>query len=247
MKLGIIGLTMFLLTFSALAGTFVETFNRKNLDGWEQLIQIDFEADPDSWEIIDGELHGTNRGGLLRFLTMGDEKWRNYTIEFDVKPLQKHGDGSIGVAARVQGVGAVVSMIGDAPFPLHKDGSYVVCFGGDFHGNKFWVFDSEANSSLRLKKWSTMKLQVDENVFTFWINGKQVLKAEDQWVNDEKALKARGETFQFQTGGVGLVISSYTARFDNMVITGKDISNQGQFSVTPQAKLATTWGSLKGF
>ena len=247
MKLGIIGLTMFLLTFSALAGTFVETFNGRNLDGWEQLIQIDFEADPDSWEIIDGELHGTNRGGLLRFLTMGDEKWRNYTIEFDVKPLQKHGDGSIGVAARVQGVGAVVSMIGDAPFPLHKDGSHVVCFGGDFHGNKFWVFDSEVNSSLRLKKWSTMKLQVDENVFTFWINGKQVIEAEDQWVNDEKALKARGETFQFRTGGVGLVISSYTARFDNMVITGKDISNQGQFSVTPQAKLATTWGSLKGF
>ena len=247
MKLGIIGLTMFFLTFSALAGTFVETFNGRNLDGWEQLIQIDFEADPDSWEIIDGELHGTNRGGLLRFLTMGDEKWRNYTIEFDVKPLQKHGDGSIGVAARVQGVGAVVSMIGDAPFPLHKDGSHVVCFGGDFHGNKFWVFDSETNSSLRLKKWSTMKLQVDENVFTFWINGKQVIEAEDQWVNDEKALKARGETFQFRTGGVGLVISSYTARFDNMVITGKDISNQGQFSVTPQAKLATTWGSLKGF
>ena len=120
MKLGIIGLTMFLLTFSALAGTFVETFNGRNLDGWEQLIQIDFEADPDSWEIIDGELHGTNRGGLFRFLTMGDEKWRNYTIEFDVKPLQKHGDGSIGVAARVQGVGAVVSMIGDAPFPCIK-------------------------------------------------------------------------------------------------------------------------------
>ena len=92
-----------------------------------------------------------------------------------------------------------------------------------------------------------MKLQVDENVFTFWINGKQILRAEDQWVNDEKALKVRGEAFEFQTGGIGLVISSYTARFDNVVITGKDISNQGQFSVTPQAKLATTWGDLKGF
>lgn len=247
MKSVITGLTMFLLTFSALAGTFVETFNGRNLDGWEQLIQSDFEANPDSWEIIDGELQGTNRGGLLRFLTMGDEKWRNYTVEFDVKPLHKHGPGSIGVAARVQGVGGVVGMVGDAPFPLHKDRSHVVCFGGDFHGNKFWVFGSEINLSLRLKKWSTMKLQVDENVFTFWINGKQVLKAEDQWVNNENALKARGEAFQFRTGGVGVVISSYTARFDNMVITGRDISNQGQFSVTPQAKLATTWGTLKGF
>ena len=148
MKLVIAGLTMFLLTFSALAGTFVETFNGRNLDGWEQIIQLDFEADPDSWEIIDGELQGTNRGGLLRFLTMGDEKWRNYTIEFDVKPLQKHGPGSIGIAARVQGVGGIVSMIGDDPAPLHEEGSHVVCFGGDFHGNRFWVFGSEVNSSL---------------------------------------------------------------------------------------------------
>ena len=247
MKSVITGLTLFLLTSAALAGTFVETFNGKNLDGWEQLIQSDFEADPDSWEIIDGELQGTNRGGLFRFLTMGDEKWRNYTVEFDVKPLHKHGPGSIGIAARVQGTAAIVSMIGDDTFPLHEDGSHLVCFGGDFHGNKFWIFDSEGNPSLRLRKWSTMKLQVNENVFTFWVNGKQVLKAEDRWVNNKNALKARGEAFQFQTGGVGVVISSYTARFDNMVITGKDISNQGQFSVTPQAKLATTWGALKGF
>lgn len=247
MKLVIIGLTMFLLTLSALAGTFVEKFNGRNLDGWEQIIQIDFEANPDSWEIIDGELQGTNPGGLFRFLTMGDEKWRNYTIEVDVKPLQKHGTGSIGIASRIQGVGGIVSMIGDAPFPLHEDGSHAVCFGSDFHANKFWVFGSEVNSSLKLRKWSTLKFQVHENVFTFWVNGKQVLKARDEWVNNKKALKVRGEAFQFQTGGVGLVISSYTARFDNMVITGKDISNQGQFSVTPQAKLATTWGSLKGF
>ena len=243
----ITGLTMFLLTFSALAGTFVEKFNGRNLDGWEQLIQSDFEANPDSWEIIDRELHGTNPGGLFRFLTMGDEKWRNYTIEFDVKPLQKHGAGSIGIAARVHGTAAIVSMIGDAPFPLHEDGSHVVCFGGAFHDNNFSVFGSEVNSLLKLKKWSTMKFQVDENVFTFWINGKQVLKATDEWANNEDALKAKGEAFQFRTGGVGVVILGYTARFDNMVITGKDISNQGQFSVTPQAKLATTWGSLKGF
>lgn len=247
MRSVVIGLTMFLLTFSALAGTFVEKFNGRNLDGWEQLIQMDFEANLDSWEIIDGELQGTNRGGLFRFLAMGDEKWRNYTIEFDVKPLQKHGTGSIGIAARIQGSDGIVAMIGDSPFPLHKEGSRAVCFGGDFHENQFWVFNSTVNPPLKLKKWSTMKFQVDEHTFTFWINNRQILKARDKWVDDKQALKVRDEFVQFQTGGVGLVISSYTARFDNMVITGKDISNQGQFSVTPQAKLATTWGSLKKF
>ena len=79
-----------------------------------------------------------------------------------------------------------------------------------------------------------MKFQVNEETFTFWINDKQILEAID-------------EKFQFPTGGVGLVLTAYTARFDNIVITGKGIPNKGRLSVSPRAKLATTWGNLKQF
>ena len=36
-------------------------------------------------------------------LTIGDETWRDYTIEFDVKPLDKPGPSNIAIAARIKG------------------------------------------------------------------------------------------------------------------------------------------------
>ena len=51
----------------------------------------------------------------------------------------------------------------------------------------------------------------------------------------------------FQTGGVGFGLWNYTAIFDNITVTGESVPNGGDFAVTPQAKLATTWGDLKKF
>ncbi len=49
------------------------------------------------------------------------------------------------------------------------------------------------------------------------------------------------------TGKIGVGIASYTARFDNLAITGNSVRDNGGFSVSPRAKLATTWGQLKQF
>ena len=234
MKPTIIIVMLFLFTFSAWAGTFMETFDDANLEAWREIIMFDFKINPDTWEIIDGELQGTNHDRLLRFLTMSDEKWRNYTIEFDVKPLEKHGLGNIGIAARINETVGVASIIGDWPFPLPGPDSHASCFGGDFQGNKFEVLNNVASPLLKLETWSTMKFQVNEETFTFWINGKQVLEAKDK-------------AFHFPVGGAGLVLTAYTARFDNIVITGKGIPNKGRLSVSPRVKLATTWGSLRWF
>ena len=39
------------------------------------------------------ELHAVNRQTFVRLLTTGDDTWKDYTLEFDVKPLKKHGRG----------------------------------------------------------------------------------------------------------------------------------------------------------
>ena len=65
----------FLLTFSALAGTFVETFDGKELEGWEELVQLN--KAPGSWEIIDNELHAVSRETFVRLLTTGDSTWED--------------------------------------------------------------------------------------------------------------------------------------------------------------------------
>ena len=49
------------------------------------------------------------------------------------------------------------------------------------------------------------------------------------------------------TGSTGFGLANYTARFDNITITGEGIPDKGGLSVLPSAKLATTWASLKRF
>ena len=73
-------------TFPALAGTFLETFDDKDLENWQEPVQLNNV--PGSWEVVDDELHAVSRETFLRLLTTGDDTWEDYTVEFDVKPLK---------------------------------------------------------------------------------------------------------------------------------------------------------------
>lgn len=230
MKTLLVGLGIFLFISSAWAGRFIETFSDRDLKEWHELFLP--RADPGSWEIIDGELHAISHEGFTRLLTISDKKWRDYVIEFDVKPLEKHGSGNIAIAARVRPPRAIVCAIGDLPLPIPVPTA--TCFLGDFDRKEFHILSSEDNGLLELGKWSHLKLKVDGSIFTFYLNGQQVLETTDP-------------ADRLREGGVGLGLSSYTARFDNIVITGEGIPNKGRLPIEPQAKLALIWGELKRF
>lgn len=230
MKFVSIVVILFLSTSSVWAGRFVETFNDGDLEGWHELLVPG--AEPGSWEIIDGELHAISPAGFTRLLTIEGKTWRDYVVEFDVKPLEKHGLGNIAIAARVKDTWAIIGVIGDLPLPIPLP--LASCFVADFDRKVFDILDSEAGSLLELGKWSTLKLRVDGNIFTFWLNGKQVLETTDR-------------AARLLVGGVGLGLANYTARFDNIIITGERIPNKGRLPVEPRAKLALTWGELKQF
>ena len=232
MKSVTIVVVLFLLPFSASAGTFVETFDDKDLQDWQALTMVNLDAAQAAWEVLDGELHGISQASLVSLLTIGDKAWKDYIVEFDVKPIKKHGPGSIAIAARKKKTWIITCMIGDMEFPDPE--SKAICFSGDFHDNRYVVLNSEAAPLLTLETWSHLKLSVHGTTFTFWINGKRILEARDQEAN-------------FLTGGIGFGLANYTARFDNITITGDTIPNKGRLAVTPGGKLATTWGTLKRF
>lgn len=235
MKLVLIALGLFFLAFSALAGTFLDTFDDGKLVGWQTLVMFGFE-DPGSWEIIDGELQGiSNAGTITRLLTIGRETWQDYDIEFEVKPLKKHGPGNVAIAARIEGTWGVVCEIEDS----NQGAPAAGCFGGNLHGDFFLNYAQEPHPLLRLQKWSTLKLSVHGNQLTFWINGERVL--------DPITLKPLHGFPDFPAGRVGLGIANYTARFDNFKVTGPGIPDRNRLSVTPHVKLATVWGNLKRF
>lgn len=237
---------LFLLPFSSRSGTFLETFDGKELDGWQELVQL--KEAPGSWEIVNDELHAISPDPAMRLLTTGGKTWEDYTIEFDVKPLKKHGIGAIAIAARVNGTWVVSCRIADTVVLGEGiPGERIYCNYGNFHDVIFVRLHAEPHPLLRLNKWAHLKLGVQDNIVTFWIDEKQVMEPTELLV-----LKgAQHEEFNFDefpdflTGGVGFGLANYTALFDNIRVTGDSIPNSRGFAVTSQGKLTTTWGNLK--
>ena len=248
MKFMCIVTVLFLLPSSGWSGTFLETFDGKKLDGWQELVQL--KEAPGSWEIINDELHAVSPDPAMRLLTTGDETWEDYTMEFDVKPLKKHGIGAIVIAARVNGTWVVSCSIADTVVLVDGEGipaEGVYCNYGNFHDVIFVRLHNEPHPLLRLNKWAHLKLGVQDNIVTFWINEKQIMEPTELLVlKGVQHEKFNFDEFpDFLTGGVGFGLANYTARFDNITVTGDSIPNSGGFAVTPHGKLTTTWGNLK--
>ncbi len=246
MRFGMI-ILLFLLPFSALAGTFLETFDNKEMEDWQKLVQLNNV--PALWEIVNGELEVVNRDTYLHFFTTGDDTWEDYTVEFDVKPLKKHGIGGFAIAARVNeswlvycAIRDIVVAIDNKP-PVHE--RQMDCLAGDLHDTVFVQIATAPHPLLKLDKWSHLKLDVSQNILTFWVNEEQVMEpTEFQLI---EAVREQLGFPKFLTGGAGFGLANYTARFDNITVTGDSIPNRGGLAVTPGRKLATTWGDLKRF
>ena len=248
MKFVIIVAILFLLPLSVWAGTFLETFDGKELDEWQEIWVDKATA---VWEVVDGELHAESREAYIHLLTTGDSTWEDYTMEFDVKPLKKHGIGGIAIAVRVDETWLVYCSVSD-PVIIRGDDPPVqerriACHAGGLHRPlpPHALLMDELHPLLRLNRWAHLKLSVEGDMFTFWIDGEQVMAPTKLQIF--KQIDVFANFPDFQTGGVGFGLWNYTAIFDNITVTGDSVPNGGNFDVTSQGKLTTTWGNLKRF
>ena len=248
MKSLIIVTVLFLSPLSVSAGTFLETFDGKALEGWQQIWVDKATA---VWEIVDDELHAESREAYPHLLTTGDNTWEDYTMELDVKPLKKHGIGGISIAVRVDRtwlvycsiMDPVIKIGDDPPFQQEEIGCYAAGLqpGPRAHA----ILINEPHPLLKLNRWAHLKLGVEGDMFTFWIDGEQIMAPTKLQIF--RGIDVFADFPDFQTGGVGFGLWNYTAVFDNITVTGDSVPNSGDFDVTPQEKLATTWGNLKRF
>ena len=245
MKLTRIVAVLLLLPLSGWAGTFIETFNDDDLEEWQELVQEDKE--PGTWEVIDRELHAVSVDAWPRLLTIGNKKWEDYTIEVDVKPLEKHGLASIVIAARIKGSWLVFCEIGDRLFGIPN----ALCRTGDFHTNQSQLLYIGNYPLLKLNDWSTLKLSVKGETFIFSINDEKITETGGRFafvLAGRAIFEAKvGRLDGLLTGGAGFGVANYNANFDNVIITGEDIPDKGTLPVVSRGKLATTWGNLKQF
>jgi len=214
-------------TTSSWGGTLQDNFEDGDFEGWTQIV-VGLQP-PATWNIINGELHVERPSGWSSLLIVGNTTWKDYEIEYDVKPLEKLGQGDIDVVARV------------------IDGNRMLaCIIGDFLGGAEatgfrWAGGIENPKSkpwplLKLGKWHHLKLKTERKHLIFWIDDQKVLEYSDNTLTE---------------GGVGFGLSNYTARFDNIVVRGEDVPDTGPsginspFSVQRRDKLVTTWGEIK--
>ena len=97
------------------------------------------------------------------------------------------------------------------------------------------VSAQEKFKQLELDEWYHLKLEVKGVEFVLWIN-------------EEKAIVYEDKTTK--TGAIGFGLTNYTARFDNVEITGPDVPDLTPPTwevqpVQPRGKLATTWCQIK--
>ena len=158
MKDLIVGLILFLMITSAWAGTLRDNFDDGNFEGWQEFTLMPGRRG--NWSVIDGELHVSN-GGPTLLLTIGDTTWKNYEIEFDVKPLEKFGLGDIDIVARMNVNTMVTCVIGDfLGLPMG------VCFRPTLPPLKLLNIKQTAHPLLELGEWHHFKLEANGNNFT---------------------------------------------------------------------------------
>jgi pectate lyase len=179
------------------------------------------------WKVVDGELECSRWNQWSAEIVTGEASWTDYTIEADVKLLQDHGAGDFDIVARVttadNGYGFLVGdWVGEPSVYVQRL--------PDLNMKVIEPFDP-----LELNIWHHIKLEAEGNRFSFWVNNEKVIEYQDD---------------TYQKGMVGFGVANYTARFDNVIITGSDVpdvmlpTRKGQL-VEPRGKLATTWASVK--
>jgi hypothetical protein len=264
----IVACTLFLLTLSLRAGTYVDTFDDRKLTDWKEVIVKD--PRPGKWRVFNGEVRAESKDNDIRLLVLKDVEWTNYEVELDVMPLERDGRGHIVLAVRVTQTRAIVFTIGDifwdAPLPI-VTGTILNLETGNLDGLPLW-FGARVNIRgrqnpqnniedilrvgvklpcktvyphpfLKTDEWSHIKLKVSGDLFMLWVNDELVLTT---ICDIEHLAFLKGDLV---VGSVGFGIAGYTTLFDNFVVTGEGIPNRGRLSVQPQDKLVLTWGMLK--
>jgi hypothetical protein len=204
---------------STWAGTFVENFDDGNFDGWEIYGGGIAGAE---WRIENGVAIGKAARDWNTGLIFGEDDWRNYSIECDVKMVQKLTDlPSVGLGLRT------------------TDNDVVWCFYSVIWESALiwtWINNNGAKQSdlkafdLELDRWYRFKAVADEDDFEFYIDGDLMATLSDP---------------RLSTGGSYINVAGSVAHFDNVVITGDDVPDNASSAVSSSGKLAASWGQLR--
>ncbi|MDE0502668.1 MAG: hypothetical protein OXI86_01215 [Candidatus Poribacteria bacterium] len=234
----------------AYSGTFVDDFSDGNLDGWHiesspgpPFPHADLVKIRDGYLVIDTMLEDQTHLVWLKLSIDGAEKWDSYTLtcrvrfrEVPQKPpvpfnIRVRRDSNVDagqamcVWMRIQRIMVYTFLpndINDLP-PNNGKREAIQRAGVEFE---------DLRRPIEKKRWYPVKIVAKKNDFEFYFDDGLVVEYEDK--------DAVPGTVAFDANG-GIHV-----HLDDVAITGPRIPNiGGPHRVSPEARLATTWGEMK--
>ncbi|MGK7393149.1 MAG: 3-keto-disaccharide hydrolase [Candidatus Cyclobacteriaceae bacterium M3_2C_046] len=161
-----------------------DLFNGKNLEGWKI-------HGTEKWYVSKGELI-CESGPDQEYGYLATEKsYKDFVLELDFK---QEADGNSGVFFRSSLVGTKISgwQVEVAP-PDHDTGGIYESYG------RGWLIQipDEKEDILKMGQWNHMKIKVEGDEVTTWLNGEQMVH-----LKDDKIGQANGSiALQIHSGG----------------------------------------------
>ncbi|QJB35121.1 DUF1080 domain-containing protein [Chitinophaga oryzae] len=163
----VLGAALVLGTSSTFAQKAQSLFNGKNLDGWKI-------HGTEKWYVEKGELICESGPDKEYGYLATDNKYQNFELTLQFK---QEADGNSGVFfhSSLEGTKIAGWQAEVAPPNMHTGGIY------ESYG-RGWLIKPEAEKEkyLKMGEWNTMKIRVDGDQVTTWLNGHEMITLKDE-------------------------------------------------------------------
>jgi hypothetical protein len=163
----VLGAALVLGTSSAFAQKAQSLFNGKNLDGWKI-------HGTEKWYVEKGELVCESGPDKEYGYLATDKKYKNFELTVQFKQ-EANGNSGVFFHSSLEGTKIAGWQAEVAPPNMHTGGIY------ESYG-RGWLIkpDAEKEQYLKMGEWNTMKIRVDGDQVTTWLNGHEMITLKDE-------------------------------------------------------------------
>ncbi|MBC9913426.1 3-keto-disaccharide hydrolase [Chitinophaga varians] len=163
----VLGAALVLGTSSAFAQKAQSLFNGKNLDGWKI-------HGTEKWYVEKGELICESGPDKEYGYLATDKKYQNFELTVQFKQ-EANGNSGVFFHSSLEGTKIAGWQAEVAPPNMHTGGIY------ESYG-RGWLIKPEAEKEkyLKMGEWNTMKIRVDGDQVTTWLNGHEMITLKDE-------------------------------------------------------------------
>jgi len=162
-----------LLTLSLILNTtffnsdYTSLFNGKDLTGWTV-------HGTEKWYVEKGELVCESGPDKQYGYLSTDKKYKNFILDLKFK-LEANGNSGVFIRSGIEGTKISGWQVEVAP-PGSSTGGIYESYG------RGWLIKPtpEAEKSLKPDNWNTMRIRMDDDKVTTWLNGKQMIELKDE-------------------------------------------------------------------